>query len=57
MDRGKIVTYLEEWKDKKTEESSENEANLRQVYTKCNPNKNYNESGKITESVHNVVSW
>jgi hypothetical protein len=56
MDRGKIVTYLEEWKDKKTEESSENEANLRQVYTKCNPNKNYNESGKITESVHNVVS-
>lgn len=40
----------------KTEESSEKEVNLRQVYTKCNPNKNYNESEKITESVHNVVS-
>jgi len=37
------------------EESSENEANLRQVYTKWNPSKNYVEGGKNIESVHNVA--
>jgi hypothetical protein len=37
------------------EESSENEANLRQEYSKWNPSKNYVESGKNIESVQNVV--
>ena len=36
------------------EESSENEANLRQVYTKWNPNKKYDGSEKKLR-VHNVV--
>jgi len=40
--------------EQRREESSENEVNLRQVYTKWNPNKNHDGSEKKL-SVHNVV--
>jgi hypothetical protein len=37
------------------EESSETEANLRQVYTKWNPNKDYDGCEKKAERLHNFV--
>jgi len=41
-------------KEQRREESSKNGANLRQVYTKWNSNKNYDGSEKKV-TVHNVV--
>jgi len=43
-------------KEQRREESSKNGANLRQVYTKWNSNKNYDGSEKKV-TVHNVVPW